>query len=162
MLQIIFDAGTRPVPAAPASTGTLWPVWLVLGLVAIALIGIIIQRLLAKLRRPDLHGMSAERIKSTWQEIEKSSGMGIMGAKLAVIEADKLLDGVLKSMLIPGETLGERLKTAQYSYPDIKKVWPAHKLRNQLVHDATFELTQSQARRALADFKAALQTLRVL
>lgn len=162
MLQIIFDAGTRPVAAAPVSTATLWPVWLILGLVVVAILGIIIQRLLAGMRRPDLHGMSAERIKSTWQEIEKSSGMGIMGAKLAVIEADKLLDGVLKSMLIPGETLGERLKAAQYSYPNIKHVWPAHKLRNQLVHDATFELTQSQARRALADFKSALHTLRVL
>lgn len=148
--------------APTASSATLWPVWLILGLVALAIVGILVQRILSKLRRPDLHGLSAERIKATWEEIEKSSGMGIMGAKLAVIEADKLLDGVLKSMLIPGETLGERLKAAQYSYPDIKKVWPAHKLRNQLVHDSTFEITSSQARRALADFKAALHTLRVL
>ncbi|MCK9360962.1 hypothetical protein M0Q28_01910 [Patescibacteria group bacterium] len=162
MLQIIFDAGTKTPAAAVADTTNLWPVWIVLGLVAVLIFGILLQRILASMRRPDLHGLSREKIKATWEQIEKSSGMGIMGAKLAVIEADKLLDGVLKSMLIPGETLGERLKAAQYSHPNIKNVWPAHKLRNQLVHDATFEITASQARRALADFKAALHTLRAL
>ncbi len=162
MLQIIFEGGVKAPVATVADTTNLWPVWIILGVVAVAIVGILVQRILASMRRPDLHGLSRERIQSTWLEIEKSSGMGIMGAKLAVIEADKLLDGVLKSMLIPGETLGERLKAAQYSYPNIKNVWPAHKLRNQLVHDATFEITASQARRAMADFKSALHTLRAL
>ncbi len=162
MFQIIFDTGAKTPVATAAVTTNMWPVWMVLGFVALVVIGILVQRLLASMQRPDLHGLSREKIKSTWEEIEKSSGMGIMGAKMAVIEADKLLDGVLKSMFIPGETLGERLKAAQYSYPNIKNVWPAHKLRNQLVHDSTFEITSSQARRALSDFKSALHVLRAL
>ncbi len=162
MFQIIFDTGAKTPVAAAAVTTNLWPVWVVFGIVGLAIVGILFQRLIASMQRPDLHGLSREKIKSTWEEIEKSSGMGIMGAKMAVIEADKLLDGVLKSMFIPGETLGERLKAAQYSYPNIKNVWPAHKLRNQLVHDSTFEITSSQARRALSDFKSALHVLRAL
>lgn len=164
IFQIIFDAGTSVT--LPASRVTppvaLWPVWVVLGIVGISIVGIIVQRIIASMRRPDLHGMTPEKVRETWGEIEKSLGHGIMGAKLAVIEADKLLDGVLKSLLIPGETLGERLKAAQYSYPNIRKVWPAHKLRNQLVHDSTFELSVGQAKRALKDFEAALKVLRVL
>jgi hypothetical protein len=162
MFQILFDTGVKTPVATAAVTTNLWPVWVVFGIVGLAIIGILFQRLIASMQRPDLHGLSREKIKSTWEEIEKSSGMGIMGAKMAVIEADKLLDGVLKSMFIPGETLGERLKAAQYSYPNIKNVWPAHKLRNQLVHDSTFEITSSQARRALSDFKSALHVLRAL
>lgn len=160
ILQILFDTGIRQPPTA--TSATLWPVWVVLGLVGVAIVGIIVQRVIVALQRPDLHGLSPEKIRDTWAEIEKSLGHGLMGAKLAVIEADKLLDGVLKSLLFPGDTMGERLKTAQYKYPNIRKVWPAHKLRNQLVHDATFELTQSQARRAVSDFHDALRLLRVL
>lgn len=162
MLQIIFDTSAKTPVATAAATTNLWPVWVIFGIVGLAVVGILLQRLIASMQRPDLHGLSREKIKSTWEEIEKSSGMGMMGAKLAVIEADKLLDGVLKSMFIPGETLGERLKAAQYSYPNIKNVWSAHKLRNQLVHDSTFEITSSQARRALADFKTALHVLHAL
>jgi hypothetical protein len=140
----------------------MWPAWIILGLVLLVIIGIAVQRIVASLRRPDMHGLSREKVLETWAEIEKSSGQGIMGAKLSVIEADKLLDGVLKSMLIPGETMGERLKAAQYSYPNIRNVWSAHKLRNQLVHDSAFEITSGQARRALRDFREALRTLHLL
>lgn len=162
MLQILFDTGAKVPVATAASTTSLWPVWVIFGIVGLAVIGILLQRLIASMHRPDLHGLSREKVKSTWAEIEKSSEIGIMGAKLAVIESDRLLDGVLKSMFIPGDTLGERLKAAQYSYPNIKNVWPAHKLRNQLVHDATFEITASQAKRAIADFKSALHVLKAL
>jgi hypothetical protein len=65
-------------------------------------------------------------------------------------------------MMIPGETLADRLKMAAYNYPAITKVWSAHKLRNQLVHDSSFELRASEARRALSDFHDALRTLRIL
>ncbi|MEK7473959.1 MAG: hypothetical protein AAB668_04565 [Patescibacteria group bacterium] len=163
IFQLLFDAGTKIVATpAPTALPALWPAWVLLGFVLVAMVGIAVQRLISSMRRPDLHGMTREKVLATWAEIEKNADHGLMGAKLAVIEADKLVDGVMKSMLIPGETMGERLKAAQYSYPDIRKVWLAHKLRNQLVHDSTFEITHGQAKRALKDFHAALRTLRIL
>ncbi len=163
IFQLLFDSGVPTAAApAPAAIPALWPAWALLGFVLLAMFGIVIQRLISSMRRPELHGMSREKVLATWAEIEKNANHGLMGAKLAVIEADKLVDGVMKSMLIPGETMGERLKAAQYSYPDIRKVWQAHKLRNQLVHDSTFEITHGQAKRALKDFHAALKTLRIL
>lgn len=164
MFQLLFESGApaAATPATPSTVPALWPAWLLLGVVSIAMVGIAVQRLIASMRRPELHGMTREKVLATWAEIEKNAAHGLMGAKLAVIEADKLLDGVMKSMLIPGETMGERLKAAQYSYPDIRRVWPAHKLRNQLVHDSTFEITHGQAKRALKDFYAALKTLRII
>ena len=138
----------------------------VLGIVLLMLVGMMfvivgIQTAYRAMTRTRLDQLDPKRLAEMWSEIEKTSQHGLMGAKLAVVEADKLLDTVLRKMHIPGETMGERLKVAAYKYPAISHVWPAHKLRNQLVHDATFEITQRQARSALKDFREALRTLNV-
>lgn len=162
MFQLIVDPSPTPIAQPATAVGILWPAMLLVGLVIVIVIGIAFQKLLHAMRRPELHGLTPEKIRESWIQIEQMSNQGVMGAKLAVIEADKLVDGVLRSMIIPGETMGERLKSASYKYKDISKVWGAHKLRNQLVHDSTFELGVPQAKRALKDFEAALKTLHVL
>lgn len=136
--------------------------YIVAALVILTVIGIVVHKILRALRRPELHQMDREKIKETWEQIQMVSQQGAMGAKMAVIEADKLLDQALKSMLMPGETLGERLKVAAYKYPSIRNVWPAHKLRNQLVHETTFEISPRQAKQALDDFEKALKALNVM
>lgn len=138
----------------------------VLGVVLLLLIVMLliiagIQTAYRAMTRTRLDQLDPKRLAEMWSEIEKTSQHGLMGAKLAVVEADKLLDTVLRKMHIPGETMGERLKVAAYKYPAISRVWPAHKLRNQLVHDATFEITQRQARSALKDFRDAFKALNV-
>jgi hypothetical protein len=125
---------------------------------------LVITALLLKkiLSRPELHGLTRERIREKWDEIERVSGQGVMGAKMGVVEADKLLDGVLKSLMMPGETMGERLKVASYKYPELRNVWFAHKLRNQIVHESTFELSERQAKAAIHEYKRALKVMHVL
>lgn len=160
LFQLILNDATPAV--AQASPAGSWIAWALGLIVVVTLAGLGLSKLLHSMRRPELFGLSQEKINETWKDIEKNAEHGIMGAKLAVIEADKLLDNVLRSLVIPGETMGERLKAAQYRYPNIQKVWPAHKLRNQLVHDSTFEMSLGQAQRALRDFHAALKTLFVI
>ncbi|HWR00151.1 MAG TPA: hypothetical protein VN397_04895 [Candidatus Methylomirabilis sp.] len=134
----------------------------VVGIIVLLLIIAMVIVLRRYLAHPELHGMSREEIRVRWEEIEKIAGTGVIGAKMAIVEADKLLDGSLKSMAIPGETMGERLKFAGYKYPELRNVWFAHKLRNQLVHESTFEITQSQAKAALHEYKKALKVIHVL
>jgi len=108
-------------------------------------------------------GTDRVAMRSRWEEIERSASQsGEMGRKLAIIEADKLLDHALKALAMPGATLGERLKFAQYKYPELRDVWWAHKIRNQLAHEATFHLDNSMARTALKSFKKALTRLGAL
>jgi hypothetical protein len=107
--------------------------------------------------RPEMYGMSREEVAKRWIEVRK-----LMGAKLAIFEADTLLDAALKSIMMPGDTLGERLKVACYKYPALRNVWWAHKLRNQLAHDSAFQISQREARRALDDFEKSLKILNVL
>lgn len=112
--------------------------------------------------RPESHGLSREEIRAKWEEIERIASQGTMGAKMAIVEADKLLDGALKSIMLPGETMGERLKSGCYKYPELRDVWFAHKLRNQLVHEATFEIGSRDAVAAIRAFKKALKTIRMM
>ena len=102
-------------------------------------------------------------MQQRWHEVEKlAGGPGEMSRKMAIVEADKLLDHALKSMAMPGNTLGERLKFAQYRYPELSKVWWAHKVRNQLVHEASSHLDPIIGRRAIKSFKRALERLGAL
>ena len=102
-------------------------------------------------------------IKKRWEEIEKLLNQpGEMNYKLAVLEADKLLDYILKSMSMPGKDLGERLRFACFKYNGLKRVWWAHALRNQLVHEATFSLNYGTAKRAVKTFETAFKQLGAL
>lgn len=99
-------------------------------------------------------------MRNRWKEVESLlDAPGELSPKLAVIESDKLLDHALKAMAMPGTTLGERLKFAAYKYPKIREVWWAHKIRNQLVHEASYRLDRGIARKAVRSFKKALQLI---
>ncbi|MDD5043136.1 MAG: hypothetical protein PHD51_00495 [Patescibacteria group bacterium] len=121
-----------------------------------------IQRYFNRLRF-GREGLSHEKIAARWKEIETLAGqMGEMSAKIAVMEADKLLDDVFRMLYLPGSTMGERLKFASYKYPKIKDVWFAHKIRNQLAHESSFHLDHRTADRALKEFRKALEVLGAL
>jgi hypothetical protein len=162
MNDTLFDYGA----ASPVGTGggVSWS-WIVIGVVTVFIIIAIIALIVVirrMLNKPELHGLSREQIQRHWAEIERIAETGGMGAKMAIVEADKLLDAALKSMSMAGTTLGERLKFACYKYPELRKVWFAHKLRNQIVHETTFEISASQAKSAIHEYKKALKTIQVL
>ena len=96
-----------------------------------------------------------------WLEIKnKAYSYNESDWKVAVIEADRFIDDVLKNAGFPGETMGERLMLIK---PDqllsLQYLWDAHKLRNLLVHDSSFRLTHNQAVAAVESFEQALREL---
>ena len=58
-----------------------------------------------------------------------------------LVELDKLMDFYLKNSKVKGETMGERLKKSKkmFTKNDYNKIWQAHKLRNQVVHEVGFK-----------------------
>lgn len=82
--------------------------------------------------------------------------------KLAILEADNILDEVLEAEGYVGETLADKLKTMSRtkiaSYDDI---WEAHKLRNQIAHGGAIDmdLSKKTARDAVAKFGNAFKEL---
>ncbi len=140
---------------------------IVLGIAGAVLAYLVLRGLWRAIRKalfkPELHGLDRRGIASRWDEIEKmTAGKGDMQLKIAIMEADKLLDHALKALAMAGSTLGERLKFAAYKYPKISEVWWAHRLRNQLVHESSFYLEPSMARRAVAQYRKTLQMLNLL
>ncbi|MSR84996.1 hypothetical protein EXS71_00950 [Candidatus Uhrbacteria bacterium] len=161
IFQFIIQPGIDQTAVASSSNFVL-VFWLVLAIVIMIVAAIGIKKLMSLLHQPELHGLDRKKIGAMWIDIEKTSDQGVMGAKLALIEADKLLDNVFKSMFLPGETFAERLKVATYKYPKVRQVWSGHRLRNQLVHDSSFEVSPRQVKIALREYEAALKTLNVL
>ena len=78
--------------------------------------------------------------------------------KAAVIEAAQLVDEVIKRVDYPGNNLGERLDnltTTQLS--NLEAVKQAHKMRNMIIQDPSFQLTKDEARQAVDEFGRALK-----
>jgi hypothetical protein len=110
--------------------------------------------------RNDFSELDLDLWQERWRQIEKYlESDNAASWRLAVIEADKFLDGLLKQKGIGGESLGQRLKIAQSKYYGLKKVWPAHLLRNRLVHENDYYLSRKQARQAVKQFRQAAADL---
>ncbi|MBI4139149.1 hypothetical protein HY479_03300 [Candidatus Uhrbacteria bacterium] len=148
---------------ATSSAWSALTVLTVIGGLAVAVFLVwLVRKVSGVIARPEMYGISRQEVKSRWENIRNTSRQGTMGAKLAILEADALLDAALKSMTMPGESLAERLRVARYKYPKLNKVWWAHKLRNQLVHESSFQVGSRQAKQALDEFERALKTLNLL
>jgi len=84
-------------------------------------------------------------------------------AKLALIEADQLLDELLKRTGYKGESLGERLKQLDNNVlPNIEEVWEAHKIRNNIVHDPDYKLSLAKANQMIEVYEKAFQHLEAI
>ena len=71
--------------------------------------------------------------------------------RLAVLEADVLLDEMLTNMRYHGDSLGEKLKSVEKSdFLTLDSAWEAHAVRNKIAHEgASFALTEREARRVI-------------
>ena len=130
---------------------------------AVAIAALFLYFFFLRVSRPELIGLSFAEIRARWKEINDLMNIKKeMNWKLAIIEADKLLDHVLKAFNFQGGTLGDRLKLASYRFPHLKKVMWAHRVRNQIVHEANYHLRYGETKYVLKLYKKALQSLRVL
>jgi hypothetical protein len=75
--------------------------------------------------------------------------------KLAIIEADSILEDLLKDLGFQGDTLGDRLKGAtQGNFPQLSQAWEVHTIRNRIAHEGlAFELSHHEAKRVIAMYE---------
>jgi len=90
-----------------------------------------------------------------WQSIvEKANSENPSDLKLAIIEADAILDDMVKKMGYSGDDLGERLKNIELSdFNTLPQAWEAHKVRNKIAHEGNFILTQREAKRIVGLYR---------
>lgn len=94
-----------------------------------------------------------ESIKSKrWEIVEKHMESDNPAEwKLAVIEADSMLEAMVKKMGYGGTTLGEMLKNIEISdFTTLNDAWQAHKVRNFIAHQgSSYLLSKHQAREVI-------------
>ena len=87
--------------------------------------------------------------------IEHSTSDNPTDWKLAIIEADIILDEILKEAGYGGASLGERLRSiSPTQLESLDDAWQAHKVRNQIAHGgADFILTQRLAQDTIKQYR---------
>lgn len=105
--------------------------------------------------------ISRKEAQESWHRIEEHFYRGSESdLKVAILEADKLLNDALREAGIMGIQLGDRLKKANAGQvPNLNELWQAHKLRNQIAHEPNFRLKRDLAERALHTYETALKNL---
>ncbi len=104
-------------------------------------------------------------VRERWQTIARKFSSGTPdAAREAVVEADALVDAVLKNNLeLPGEHLADRLASLESEdVATLNRVWRAHRMRNDLVHTPGFTLSVEEAQNALDDYEAFLKEMGIL
>jgi hypothetical protein len=74
----------------------------------------------------------------------------------AIIEADIILDEMLRRMSYDGLTIGDMLKTVDRAdFATLDKAWEAHKFRNEIAHTGSeFKISRDEAERVIELFKS--------
>lgn len=108
--------------------------------------------------------ISKGRMQKKWSKIkEKLASGNVSQYKVAILEADVVIDKVLSDMGFGGKNVSERLEKIKpvqlYNYEEIKR---AHLVRNRIIHEADFEVDKKQAEEILDIFESLLKHLELL
>ncbi len=102
-----------------------------------------------------------KRIDKNWMKIlQRLESELETEYKLSVIEADLLLNDVMKRLGYEGKNLSEKLERVKPEvFKELQLLKEADQIYQNLVYDTSYHLTQSDAKRIIAEFERALTEL---
>ena len=120
--------------------------------------------------RPDIAGAPSEEAAATaasaararavaeaWEKIAAQAARGAEAKRLAVIDADRLADRLLKDAGFEGEGALERMRQLPGErLATVGGLIDAHRLRNRLVHEASYVPADRDLDAALGQYRAFL------
>lgn len=106
-----------------------------------------------------------EKGNRRWQEVEdhvRSNNPNDW--KLAIIEADVMLENMLEEAGFAGNTIADRLRSASgRSFATIEDAWQAHRMRNQIAHGGSdFVLTQKMAQATITQYRRVFEEFKYI
>ena len=111
----------------------------------------------------EIHGGNVGNAR--WQEVQAHlNSSNPNDWKLAIIEADVMLERMLEEAGYAGNTIADRLRSvSNRSFTTIDDAWQAHRVRNQIAHGgADFVLTQKIARETLIQYQRVFQEFGII
>lgn len=102
-----------------------------------------------------------KKISETWAGIDNRLKTDLESEyKLAIIEADGLLEEVLEKIGFAGKDFKERLeKMTLDQLPDIDKVKKVHEIRGSIIRDPDYRLSLDNAKKIIGVYREALESL---
>ena len=106
----------------------------------------------------------AKKVKGSWQRIvERLETNDEAEYKLALIEADEMLNIILNKMGYAGISLGERLKQlTNATLPNIEEIKRAHQIRNNIIQDPDYQINLETTKEILTIYEQAFRELDVI
>ena len=106
----------------------------------------------------------SRKMKKAWAKITKRlEGAQESEYKLAILEADEMLDDILKKMGFSGKTLGEKLeKVTPALIPSIEELKDARRTRDNILRDPDLRLSREQSQKTLGSYERVFQDLEIL
>src|SRR3989344_3768146 len=107
----------------------------------------------------------AEPKNEKWEKVIKyANSNNVSDWRLAIIEADVMLEELLRTIGYKGESVGEILKSVDKSeFLTIEDAWEAHKVRNAIAHSGgEFQLNERETKRAITLFEKVFKEFQVI
>ena len=108
------------------------------------------------LSKVELEGQLQKTKNDRWEKVlEYINSHNASEWKLAILEADNMLDDLTKKMGYQGMNLGERLKSVDINtFSSLDYAWEAHRVRNKIAHEGSdYILNHYEAKRVVALFE---------
>lgn len=121
-----------------------------------------LKHMIAELDAKYAEKKEGSQINARWEHvINLSISPSPSDWRLAIIEADTILEGLLESKGYSGNGIGEKLKSIPPGdLSGIQAAWEAHLVRNRIAHDGMeFELSQRDCRHAIGLYEVVFREL---
>ncbi|MDP3052963.1 MAG: hypothetical protein Q8N22_03370 [bacterium] len=108
--------------------------------------------------------LSKHRSIRGWQQIQKRLQAGDEeNFKLAITEADRILDELLKISGYQGKNMDERLgQITQAQLFNISDAWSAHKIKQRILKEEDFHINKQEAELIINIYKKSFQELELI
>lgn len=159
----------------------IWPLWRLIAVIVsvLAFIGIIYNSWkLAGINAaenlifnsiPGVSDLNEEDVieekNDKWEQIIKyTNSENPSDWRQAIIEADVMLEELLRATGYEGESVGEMLKSVDKSdFLTIEDAWEAHKIRNAIAHSGgDFQLNEHETKRVITLFEKVFEEFNVI
>lgn len=157
----------------------IWPIVIALSIIAsiLAIIGIVRSYVgLKKINEEErqIYGPTPEALKAEEPVTNKNerwdnalahlNSANASDWRLAIIEADIMLDELLRAQGYHGDSTGEMLKGIEKSdMLTLDVAWEAHKVRNQIAHAGSdYYLTEREAKRVMSLFEQVFREFKII
>ena len=103
-------------------------------------------------------------LQERWESIIARSKINTQESiKHAILDADNMVDELLARMGLKGEHMADRLENlSSEDFGSLNRLWAAHRVKNNLIHEPGFVISQEDAQKTIADYGSFLKEIGVI